>query len=129
MTTDAVNAPPKTWSELEADERLLIMTWMRESIHSGMKKQIMDRTYHSFIRVLHNDGNFDPAMIWSLLPEPTRAHFGHAADILAQLDSDIEFCEDELEREEEDQGDQLEHDQGDQGDQGEHDQDGEEDPQ
>jgi hypothetical protein len=111
MTTDALNAPPKIWDELTYDERLLVMTWMRESIHSGMKQQIMKAAYRDFITILHKDGNFDPAYVWSGLPEPTRAHFGHAVDILAQLDSEIEFCEDELARvdevEDEIQGDQV----------------------
>jgi hypothetical protein len=92
--------PMQTYDDLSIEERFLVLTWMRDSIHSGMQKQIMANSYRAFVHALHTGEKFEPDQVWATLPQTTRQHFGHAAEILAQLDSDIEFCEDTLEQQE-----------------------------
>lgn len=91
--TDSI---PK-FMDLAIEDRLLVLTWMRDALHNGMKKTITGKTYAGFVTALNGGAKFDPEAIWETIPEPSRDHFEHAADILAQLDSDIEFCEDTIE--------------------------------
>lgn len=85
------------FTDLEKEDRLLVLTWMRDAIHEGMKKTITAKTYVAFVHALNKGTDFDPAAVWETVPEQSRDHFEHAADILAQLESDIEFIEDSIE--------------------------------
>lgn len=92
------DTPIPKFVDLEIEDRLLVLGWMRDAIHEGMKKTITAKTYIAFVHALNKGSEFDPAAVWETVQEQSRAHFEHAADILAQLESDIEFIEDSIER-------------------------------
>lgn len=95
MTEEKKKTP--TYDELDGVDRHLLLSWIRESIHQGMKKQIMHHAYRAFVHALHSDEPFDPHKVWDLIPGSSRQHFEHAADILAGIESDMEEIEDGLE--------------------------------
>ena len=85
------------FQDLESVDRHLVLSWVREAIHTGMKKTIVQNSYSAFIRSLNTDSEFSVEKIWDSVPEAAREKFGLASDILASVESDMEAIEDELE--------------------------------
>ncbi len=88
--------PIPKFKELAIEDRLLVLEWMRDAIHGGMKKTITSKTYAAFVHALNKGSTFNPEEIWETIHPQSREHFQHAAEILAELESDIEYCQDTI---------------------------------
>lgn len=74
-----------TFDTLKPEDRLFVLICMKEAIHSGLKKLLVQKTYLHFKNCLHSDQEFDPADIWNALPKESRDHFNHSFEYLQTI--------------------------------------------
>jgi hypothetical protein len=78
-----------TWDELKPQDRLFILICMKESIHVGIKKLLINKTYQHFKYCLNNDKEFNPSDVWDILPDQSRDHFNHSFDYMQTISDSI----------------------------------------
>jgi hypothetical protein len=82
--------------DLSVEDRIFVLEIMRDAIHDGIKKTVSTFAYKAFVKALNTGDEFDPSDVWLSLPGSSRAHFEHAASILADLDTEIAYGEQAL---------------------------------
>jgi len=78
---------------LTDNDKILVLRWQREAIHSGLKKMVEAYTHRQFAASLHGGAPFQPERVWSLLPLSSQHHFEHAKKVIVEMDEKINSLE------------------------------------
>lgn len=82
---------PKSLADLSVEDRVLVLTWMKNAIHSAVERYLTQKTLIHFTEC-HNSGGtqvFNVNNVWDNLPFNTQWHFEHSRAAIAHIDAEI----------------------------------------
>ena len=82
---------PKALADLTVEDRILVLTWMKDAIRSSLERYLAQKTINHYVQC-HNSGGtqiFNVNDVWNSLSYNTQWHFEHTKAAIAHIDAEI----------------------------------------